>query len=483
VPARRVRILPSAAELKPALDAIRAELHVPGSFPPGVEEEAAAAIARGPSLPPEVPTTIEDHRDLELVTIDPAGSRDLDQAYAAERRSGGYRVFYAIADVNAFVTPGGALDLESRRRGVTLYQPDRRTPVYPETIGQGAASLLAGEDRQALLWTIDLDADAMPVGDALVRRSLVRSRRQLTYVEAQGIIDGSGEAGDDPLSLLREIGQLREQREADRGGISLRLPAQEVVLDDHGADLRFDAPLAVEGWNAQISLLTGIVAADLMMKGGVGLLRTLPPPQPATLDELRRSARALAIEWPTTTSYADFVRSLDPAVARDAALLNRAARTLRGAGYTNFDGVRPEQPQHAAVASTYAHVTAPLRRLADRFANEVVLALVQDRRPPSWVTKALGDLPEAMSEAAHRERAVERAVIDAVEALVLAPHVGETFAATVINADKGRAMVQLVDPAVVGSIDGHDLALGTTMQVRLVEADVARRTVRFEPAP
>jgi exoribonuclease R len=284
------------------------------------------------------------------------------------------------------------------------------------------------------------------------------------------------------MTLLREIGRLREQREAERGGISLRLPAQEVVLDGHGADLRFDAPLPVEGWNAQISLLTGIVAADLMVKGGVGLLRTLPSPAPSTLDELRRSAQAIGVVWPAGTSYPDFVRSLDPADARDAVLLNRAARTVRGAGYTNFDGVRPEHPEHAAVASTYAHVTAPLRRVADRFANEVVLALVQERRPPSWVTKALGDLPEVMSEAAHRERALERAVVDVVEALVLAPHVGETFAATVVSADKDRAMVQLADPAVVGSIDGHDLVPGAVLQVRLVEADVNRRTVRFAPA-
>jgi exoribonuclease R len=483
MPARRVRILPSTAVLVPALDGVRRELDVPESFPADVLAEAVDAAARGPVLPPEVSADIEDARHLDLVTIDPAGSRDLDQAYTAARRGRGYRVWYAIADVNAFVSPGGALDRESRVRGVTLYQPDARAPLYPEALGQGAASLLAGEDRQALLWTIDLDADGMPAGTPRCRRAHVRSRRAMSYPEAQAMIDTGADGTDGALTLLREIGRQREQVEAARGGISLRLPTQEVVLEDGHADLRFDAPLPVEGWNAQISLLTGIVAAGIMLKGRVGILRTLPPPDTTSLEALRRSAHALAVDWPTTMTYPGFVRSLDPRTTVGAVLLQRAARTLRGAGYTSFQGDLPEHVQHAAVASTYAHVTAPLRRLADRFANEVVLALLEEKRPPGWVLDALPTLPDAMAAASQHERALERAIIDLVEALLLAPHVGERFDATVISVDDhDRATVQLTDPAVLGSLHGRGFEVGATLPVRLDEADPKRRLVRFSPA-
>jgi exoribonuclease R len=481
VPSRRIRVLPTAAVLAPALDRIRAELEVPAEFPPEELAEAAAAASRGPQLPPGAAGTVEDRRDLPFVTIDPPGSRDLDQAYFAERVPSGYRVNYAIADVAAFVTPGGPLDAESRRRGVTLYQPDRRTPLYPEALGQGAASLLPSEDRQALLWTITLDRDGMPMGDPAMRRATVRSRAAMSYPEVQAEI-GRAHGGDDPLQLLGEIGRLREQREIDRGGVSLRLPTQRVVISDGHADLAYDAPLPVEGWNAEISLLTGIVAAAVMLGGRVGILRTLPPPDESALALLRHTAHALGVDWPAGMTYAAFVRSLDPADPHGAALLHTAARALRGAGYTAFDGETPADPGHAAVASTYAHVTAPLRRLADRFANEVVAALVAGKSPPDWAATQLLELPPLMTAAGRRERELERSIIDEVESLVLANHVGEEFDATVVSDNgKNRRTVQIADPAVVGRLDA-DVEPGTSLRVRLLEADPDRGSVRFAPA-
>jgi exoribonuclease R len=479
VPARRIRVLPSAAQLTPILDAVRAELQVPEALPADVLAETDAAIDRGPVIPPGAATTVEDRTDLALVTIDPAGSRDLDQAYFGERRGAGFRIHYAIADVAAFVPAGSATDREAWARGLTRYQPDRRTPLYPEQLGQGAASLLPDDTRHALLWTIDLDADGRPSGDPRFRRATVRSRHQFTYPEAQQRIDDG--AAEDSLLVLRDVGRLRLEQERERGGVSLRLPTQEVVLDDGHVDLEFRAPLPVEDWNAQISLLTGIVAADVMLRGRVGILRTLPPPEPGALDDLRHAASAFGVAWPATVSYADFVRGLDPATTIGAVLLHRAARTLRGAGYTSFDGELPPDPGHSAVASTYAHVTAPLRRLADRFANEVALALVGGTEVPGWAREALPLLPDAMAAAGRHERDLERAIVDTVEALILRPHVGETFDGTVLSVEKGRSTVQLADPAVTADLDGVDLSPGTALTVRLVDADPAARRVRFAP--
>ena len=202
------------------------------------------------------------------------------------------------------------------------------------------------------------------------------------------------------------------------GGVSLPLPDQVVEpVEARGAGhgdyrLRYESPVVSEGWNAQISLLAGMEAARIMLEGGTGLLRTLPPSDERTRARLRHSAKALGVAWPTGPAlaagagYPAFVRSLDPATPVGAALLVQAARALRGAGYAGFTGgVLPDQPAHAAVAAPYAHVTAPLRRLCDRAANEVVLALLGGAAVPDWATSELTVLPELMAEARNRERA------------------------------------------------------------------------------
>jgi len=451
---------------------------VPSAFPAAVVAEAEASVRRGPTVPTGEPGAERlDRRDIELVTIDPLGSRDLDQAYGAERRGSGYRVHYAIADVAAFVAPGGALDGEARDRGVTLYCPDGRAPLYPDVLGEGAASLLADADRPAVLWTLDLDQRGV-LTDARLERSVVRSRQALDYVSVQSAVD---EGTTSPqLVLLREIGLLREEQERLRGGVSLDLPAQDVVpRTDGGYDLQYDAALPVEGWNEQISLLAGMAAADRMLDAGVGLLRTLPPAEPGVFDSLRHSARALGVPWPDDLAYPAFVRSLDPRKPADAALMTQSARVLRGAGYAAFDGAPPAQAAHAAIASTYAHVTAPLRRLADRFANEIVLAACAGRRPPPWVLDALAELPDLMNSANRHDRSLERAVVDFMEAAVLAHRVGEVFEAVVTSVGKGPTNVQLREPAVLASVDAGGLEPGSEVRLHLDSVDLAARTVTF----
>ena len=141
---------------------------------------------------------------------------------------------------------------------MTLYLPDGRAPMLPNIVGQGAASLLADQDRPALLWTIELDSTGATTS-ARLERATVHSRAALDYPGVQATLDRG--AGDASLALLREIGSLRRDLEAARG-ISLDLPSQEVVADDRGGfRLEYGAPLPVEGWSAQISLLAGIEAA------------------------------------------------------------------------------------------------------------------------------------------------------------------------------------------------------------------------------
>jgi len=214
----------------------------------------------------------------------------------------------------------------------------------------------------------------------------------------------------------------------------------------------------------------------------VGLLRTLPPPDQRTVGRLRRTARALDIDWPDDMSYADRIRGLSPDTPQSAALLAQSAQGLRGAGYAAFhDHDIPERPRHSAIASTYAHVTAPLRRLCDRFANEIVVAVCADADPPQWAEEALDELPSIMGRASQKDRALERAMVDFVEALVLEGRVGDRFSGVVTDVEDDHARVQLRDPAVVADVEGSGHALGDVLEVEVVTADPAERLVEFAP--
>ena len=194
---------------------------------------------------------------------------------------------------------------------------------------------------------------------------------------------------------------------------------------------------------------------------------------------LRRSALALGVAWPEGARYGDVVRALDPRRPADAAFAVRASRLFHGAGYAVWRRGEGEPPAHGAIAAPYAHVTAPLRRLADRVANEIVLALAAGAEPPPWALAALEEMPERMAEATGRERAAERAAIDYLEAVLLAPRVGEAFDGVVTDVRDDRATVQITDPAVVAPLDGDSAEPGTRVRVRLSVADPAERRVRF----
>ncbi len=485
MPRRVVRVAPETTGiddevLRRGIDAIQGELAVSAEFPPEVLAAAEEAV-RAPRLP------AYDRTDLPLVTIDPPGARDLDQALHIERRGSGFRVHYAIADVAAFVRPGDAIDGEAHRRGETLYGLDRKVPLHPPVISEGACSLLPDGERPALLWTIDVDESGE--GTAVtVERARVRSRAQLTYEEVQRDLDAG--TADPVFELLREVGTLRVEHERNRGAVSLPLPDQEVTCVDGEWRLGFREARAVEDWNAQISLLTGMAAAHLMTESGTGLLRTVAPAEAEGLARLRRVARALHVDWPDRMAYAEFIRTLDPARAVHAAMLNASTVLLRGSGYVAFrGGAVPENSVHSALAARYSHVTAPLRRLIDRYAGEIALAHSSGEPVPDWVLQRLDGLPETMRESARRAGSYERAILDLAEATALQHQVGESFAGVVVQVQQRsphKGEVVVADPAVEAPLEtdeGTPLPLGTEVEVVLTEADPETRRVRFRLDP
>ena len=446
---------------------IRAELDLPEVFPAPVLAEAAAA-ANDVVLPDL------DLTHIPLVTLDPAGARDLDQAMHLERRGTGYRVWYAIADVPSYARPGGLVDAEARRRGLTFYCPDRRVPLHPPVLSEDQASLLPDADRPAFLWRIDLDSDAA-VQDAEVVHARVRSRGQYAYDEVQAGLDDA--RADDVMVLLRDIGRRRQEAEAARGGVSLTLPRQVVVAGDRGYRLESEAPADIEGWNAQISLLTGMCAADIMLSAGIGVLRVMPPPRDGDIGRVRAVARALQLPWSEGTEYPNFIRSLDPADPRTVPMMLACTTLMRGAGYAVVTDDMA-LTTHSAVAAPYAHVTAPLRRLVDRYGLATAAAVCAGREVPAWVGTGLADVPDVMRASASRAGALERANIDLVEAGVLAGREGEIFTAVGIDRRRDRTLIQVAEPAVTAMCRG-DIPLGREAFVRLDRADVEARVVEF----
>ena len=429
---------------------------------------------RSPRLPER------DLTDLDFVTIDPPGALDLDQALHLEADGDGYVVHYAIADVMAFLEPGDPVDEEAHRRGESLYAPDSKIPLHPKVLSEAAASLLPDQVRPAFVWTIRLDATG-EVREATVERARVRSRQQLDYAGVQREIDRAPEGST--LAVLKSVGELRIAKEAERGGISLPMPAQEVDVVDGRWRLEYREMLPVESWNAQISLLTGFAAASIMIEGKVGILRTLPPAPEDAVKRLRRTARALGIEWPQDQGHPEFIRSLDPANPAEAAMVVACTTLLRGAGYAAFDGQLPDQLEHTALASPYAHVTAPLRRLVDRYGLEACAALCAGEPVPQWVLDRLPDLPDVMRDSGRKANAYENAVLNLVEAETLEARVGAKFDAVVTEVDhdderKGTVMVR--EPAVEAAVSSDSpLPVGEDVTVTLTEADPATRKVRF----
>lgn len=475
MPSRRLRLTEVPDELVEGIRRLRRSLEVRPEFPAEALEQAAGLRRDQPGFPGH-----EDRTDIEFVTIDPASSKDLDQAVCIERRGDGYRVHYAIADVGAWVEPGSPLDVEARLRGETLYAPGARVPLHPADLAEKAGSLLAdGRPRPAILWTHHLAADGTATA-VEVSRAMVRSRAKLSYESvAEDLAAGRVHPS---VALLPEVGRLRLRLEAERGGISLNLPEQEIVAEGDTWTTRFRTLSPVEDFNAQISLMTGMAAADLMLEARVGILRTLPEAGEREINRLRFAARTLGVSWPKGMDYPQFVRGLDPADPRQLAVMVRCTSLFRGAGYQAFDGELPDGDLgHAALATEYTHVTAPLRRLVDRFSSEICVCLAQGEPIPDWVREALPEVPELMAVSGRRAKAWERGVVDLAEALVLQPLVGRVLDAvlTDVNPRTGLGTFQIADPAVEARLPAKGRKPGTELRVRLDKVDLRDGEIRF----
>lgn len=447
------------------LAAIRAQFRVPESFPPAVLAAAEAAAQRAPT----------DHADWtarEFVTLDPASATDLDQAFAIERTGDSpgaeYLLHYAIADVAWFVDDDDPIDQEAWRRGVTTYLPDGKAGLYPPVLAEGAASLLPDGPRPAVVFTTRIAADGAVRLDG-VTRAVIRSRAKLAYDAVRGEQLPAG---------FSEVAARIAAAEDHRGAARVDPPEQEVERAGEGRyALQFRPLLASEKHNAALSLASNMAVADLLHAHGTGLFRVMAPPDDFAVARLRQTARAFGLDWPEAAPLAQFERLLNPTDPRAAAFMLAIRRAGQGASYEPWRlGVTP---WHAAMAATYAHATAPLRRLADRYVIRAALAVANGQPVPDAVSAAFERLPAVMGKADARAGQIERAVIDLAETAILSGREGEQFDAVVTDLGETGARFQLCDLPVVARTQAPGAIPGAALRVRLDAADPIRRTLAF----
>lgn len=457
-------LIDSTNALIGGLAAIRRQFGVPAEFPPAVLAAAEKAAGR-------TPTAHVDRTDRPFVTLDPATSTDLDQAFTIERSGSDLLLHYAIADVAWFVDDGDVIDREAWQRGTTIYLPDGKAGLYPPVLAEDAASLLPAVTRPAVIFTTRIDADGSVRLDG-AERAIIRSTAKLAYDNV-----GAADLPPDFDELARRI----EAAEIRRGAARVDPPEQEVdALGDGRYQLVFRPRLRAEDQNATLSLASNVAIAAALLAARTGLFRIMPEPDEKAVQRLRQSARALGLAWPEMETLVQFEKTLNPADSSHAAFMLAVRRASGGASYVPYrDGV---VPWHAPMAATYAHATAPLRRLADRYVVRATLAVANGQPLPPEVSAAFEQLPAVMGRADARDGQIERNVIDLAEALMLQGSEGTAFDAVVTDIDEHGLRIQLCDLPVVARLRGPGAKPGDQIRVRLTAADPLKHTVVFKRA-
>ncbi len=442
-----------------------------------------------------------DLSSVPFVTIDPARARDHDDAVFAERTRSGHRLWVAIADVARFVPPGSALDREAKRRGNSVYLPERVVPMLPELLSGDLCSLRPQQDRLALAVELAIDREG-----GLARRQVVcariRSRAKLAYAEAAAVMEGSpcGDAEvEASLRALAELAALLRARRSTSGSIDFELSEPEPEVDAEGRVLAIGRAARTVAHRAieEAMLAANRAIAELLVEARWPTLhRVHEPPDPAELAALEPVLASLGL-WPGRMRRAPAAADL-PALAlaarerADASVVHGLlVRALRQARYADAP------LGHFALGFThYLHFTSPIRRYADLVVHRAVKAQLAGRRPPR---ATLAELAEHLSRRERASAQAEYQALDWKRAALLLPRVGQSFEGRVstiappglfvtLEAVQGDGLVPLrslprnahVDlRRALVTIGRERIGLGARIAVRLVEMDPARGRFRL----
>ncbi len=483
---------------------------IPFVFTPETLEEGALAA--------KLPLTAdrrEDLRHLPIVAIDPSDARDHDDAIWAEPDgNGGFRAVVAIADVSFYVRPGSQLDREARKRGNSVYFPDRVVPMLPEVLSADVCSLRSGEDRAAMACHLHIAADGRIV-EWRFTRALVRIAEVIAYEEAQTRID-EGRAEPNLINLW-DAWRCLESARSNRNPLELELPERRVVLDQSGRITeialreRLDAHRVVEDF-----MIAANVAAAKALEAKVApvVYRIHEPPSREKLvtlkDYLATFDRKLALGQVITPGL--FNRLIkDVADDAEKALIMEAVLRSQTQAYYG-----PRNAGHFGLAlASYAHFTSPIRRYADLLVHRALVDAygLEQPAPQSGLpaTSGLSDrdrddlsrVSDAISVAERRAMEAERETIDRYVAAWLSARVGEVFQTRITGVRKfgffatiiglggdglvpvstlGRERFSYNERSQVleGEESGDSYAIGQILPLRLAEANPLTGALKFE---
>jgi len=380
----------------------------------------------------------EDLRHLPIVAIDPADARDHDDAvWAAEdddpANEGGFRAIVAIADVSFYVRPGSDLDRDARRRGNSVYFPDRVVPMLPEELSADICSLKEGADRAALVCHLVISADGA-LKSWKFTRAVIRVASNMAYEDAQAAIDANaGPLLEESLKPLWACWKALAKARDKRAPLELDLPERRVVLDEKGrivsvaARERLDAHRLIEDY----MIAANVAAAKaLEAKKAPVMYRIHEPPSREKLTALKDYLDTFGISFALgqVIKPETFNHLLERIGERDERpqIMEQVLRTQTQAYYG------PANAGHFGLAlSSYAHFTSPIRRYADLLVHRSLVGAwnlapaVGQTRLPVEDEAAFGRIGEAISAAERRAMEAERETLDRYVAAYLSTKVGE----------------------------------------------------------
>jgi exoribonuclease R len=403
-----------------------------------------------------------DATDLPMVTLDPASSTDLDQAfYVATDNNQANRdivLYYAIADIGAFVKRGSAIEAQAWKQGTTVYCPDGSVPLYPRILSSQRASLLPDGPRPAILLTVVVNINGMTTL-RMVERAMVQSRAKLAYETV---------ATEQLSAQMLELARRISEAEVARGAARVDRPEQQIHQDADAPDgltLKFAPHLPSENYNAALSLATNLAVGRYLFEANLGLFRVMDDPNEQEIKSLRAQARVLGIEWQADEKLQAVIARLSATEQRDLAFSMAIRKAGGGARYMLWpytsqgeeqqirNAHQKNQPWHAAIAATYAHATAPMRRLADRYVLDLLVALFADNKDAiNELQNTLSRLPSVMETTERIAAKIDRDCLEAIESSLLKPLIGQTRVATVIDVSHDGLQIQLDEPAVIWRI-------------------------------
>jgi exoribonuclease II len=479
-----------------AVEAMRARALLP-TFAPQALQEAEAARHTSP----EHNSAIRDLRHLTWFSIDNDDTRDLDQLSVAEPlAAGGTRLLVAVADVDARVRPGGAVDGHAAVNTTSVYTAASVFPMLPEALSTDLTSLQEGQERLAVVVDMQVQADGT-VSASSIYRALVLNRAKLTYDAVSAWLDGAAPPPPQIASVpgleaqvrLHDAlaGQLRQWRQT-RGALNVStVSARAVFKDGQLMDLRPDEKNRAKDLIADLMIAAnGATARFLIEKGFPSLRRFLQAPR--RWDRIALLASSHGVQLPAAPDALALDRFLsarrvaDPAGFADLSLAvvkllgsgEYAAAPATAAGAAGTTGLG-----HFGLAvNDYAHSTAPNRRFPDLVTQRLLKAAIAGDAPP-YSAEQLSEIARHCTRQEDNASKVERQVLKAAGAWLLQGRIGEVFNNAIVTgaAAKGtfvRISSPLLEGRVVRGFEGLDV--GDTVSVRLMAVDVEKTFIDFE---